>query len=433
MRKTLRRGSVLLVSLLCALAVPAASAEQQEGTGQIYLPEPPGPYRTGTTLVHLTDHGRADELAPVPQPRELMAQLWYPAVPSPRYPRAAYALPLEAEQMQRARPELPHGAFRGAVTNSLLDAPAIGRDHPVVLFSPGLCSARTDTTASSERLASLGFVVVALASTHEAAGVEFPGGRLVTTADPRYCEARRPGPGSEAVLARLQGVRVADVRFVLDELTRLRDGVDPDTDGKPVPHGLPGALDLHRIGIFGHSLGGSTAAQALADDPRLSAGVNLDGLVLGPVRRTGLAKPFLVLGSDYHNMPEDPAHPLWAPDPSWADFLPALTGWHHWLRYRGAGHYRFMDYGGSTGRWGLDETLRVRNPLVWEQVFGDIDGKDPRHSQQIVLRYTTAFFRKFLENRPEPILDHPSARYPEIEFRQTCRADGWDPACPLAP
>jgi pimeloyl-ACP methyl ester carboxylesterase len=41
--------------------------------------------------------------------------------------------------------------------------------------------------------------------------------------------------------------------------------------------GLRASLDLNRIGIFGHSLGGAIAANAMANDRRFDAGLNLDG------------------------------------------------------------------------------------------------------------------------------------------------------------
>ncbi|MCT2586307.1 alpha/beta hydrolase family protein [Actinophytocola gossypii] len=386
-------GVLLLLSMLVS-APGAAAAEDQ----RVHLPEPAGPLPTATTVLHLTDADRVDALDPDGGPRELMAQVWYPRLPVGDAPLAPYAPPKEAAALQAFYP-VPPGAFEGAPTNSALDAPAIPGDFPVVLFAHGLCAGRTDTTAVNEHLASLGYVVVALGATHESNQVEFPDGRLVGTADPAFCTAAQApdDPANAAILERLQRVRVADVRFTLDELAAL--------DGGDVPWGLPGALDLDRVGIYGHSFGGSTAAQALADDPRLDAGIDLDGLIAGPVRHTGLAKPFLVVGSDYHHTS--------VKDPSWDDFLPKLTGWNRWLRFVDAGHYRFVDLGGSTDRWNLKEAMP---PETWTSVFGDID---PQRSQQLLLDFTTAFFDRFLRDREAPILDGPSAAYPEVEFRAT--------------
>lgn len=351
------------------------------------MPEPTGPLPTGTTLTRLVDRERVDPLAPAGGPRELMAQFWYPAIPVGR--PAPYAQPQEAAAMERFY-ALPPGAFVGATTHSLLDAPALPGHRPVVVFSHGLCAYRTDGTAVAEQLASLGYVVVALGATHESDAVEFPDGRLVSTADPVYCTAAQDP--NNPLLATLQENRVADVSFVLDQLR------------KRLPHGLNRAVDPTRVGVFGHSFGGSTAAQAVASDPRVDAGIDLDGLIAGTVRQTGVTKPFLVMGSDYHDT---------VLDPSWADFLPKMSGWHRWLRVRTAGHYRFVDLGGSPGRWGLETTMP---PETWQLVFGDIDDQ---RSQRILVDYPTAFFQKFLRGIPSPLLDRPSPRYPEVEFRTT--------------
>ena len=46
--------------------------------------------------------------------------------------------------------------------------------------------------------------------------------------------------------------------------------------------------------MFGHSLGGATAAAAMLADPRIRAGVDMDGTILGKVAKQGVARPFLV-------------------------------------------------------------------------------------------------------------------------------------------
>ena len=195
--------------------------------------------------------------------------------------------------------------------------------------------------------------------------------------------------------------RVGDVRFVLDQLDRVNRGDNPDASGVALPKGLARSMDTARGGIFGHSFGGGTAAAVMHEDPRFVAGVDLDGLVVGPVRQAGLDRPFLVLGSSYHDT---------VMDESWADFLPRLTGWHRWLRVDDAGHYRFIDVGGSVRKWGLD-FLQTLDPDTWRTVFGDIDD---RLSQRILVDLTTAFFARFLLGVPSPLLLCPTAFYPLV-------------------
>ncbi|HEU0101729.1 MAG TPA: hypothetical protein VFR07_05355 [Mycobacteriales bacterium] len=389
----------------------APAAAQPERTA-LWLPRPTGPFLTGTTLLHLRDRDRVDPLDPEQRRRELRVQVFYPAASTGGRPLAPYAPPGEVAALQAFYP-VPKGAFT-VQTHSRLQAPVRAGTHKVVFFHHGLCASRTDTTAVNEQLASQGFVVVALASTHESPAVEFPGGRVEKTTDPEYCLAGGDpySAKSQRVLKDLLAVRVADTRYVLDQLIRLDRGANPDVAGAPLPPGIAGTLDTEQVGIYGHSFGGATAAAVMREDRRFVAGVNLDGLLVGPVERSGLDKPFLVMGSSYHSQ---------ASDPSWASFLPRLSGWHRWFRVQGAGHYRFIDLGGSVRRWGLDETLKQQDPETWRLVFGDIgDGV----SSAIVRTTTAAFFDRFLRGRAQPLLSSPHAYFPQLQDR----TDRIDPA-----
>ena len=62
-------------------------------------------------------------------------------------------------------------------------------------------------------------------------------------------------------------VLVADVRFVLDQLQKMNSH----------DHFWHSHLDLSKVGIVGHSMGGTTAALATQEESRILAGVNLDG------------------------------------------------------------------------------------------------------------------------------------------------------------
>ncbi|MET0458991.1 MAG: lipase [Ilumatobacteraceae bacterium] len=380
---------------------PAAPTTIAAGPTAMLLPAPTGDLDTGTVILHLRDEARPDPLGTSGAPRELMAQLWYPAEATDE-PRAPYAPPGEAAALQAFYP-VPAGAFT-ATTNSALGAPAVEGDHPVVFFYHGLCASRTDSTIVAEQLASDGYVVVALASTGESLGVQFPDGTVVSTTDPASCTvgADPYSPEGKAVVERLLGVRVDDVAFTLAELERLADGENPDADGAELPDGLADTMDLSTLGIYGHSFGGSTAAAVMAADDRFAAGVDLDGLLAGPVATAGLDRPFLLVGSSYHDATFDP---------SWATFIPALTGWHRWITVQHAGHYRFIDLGGSVRHWGLDTSLKPADPVTWEQIFGDVDDAA---SVAINRDLVGGFFDQFLNDEPAAIFDDPAAAHPEL-------------------
>lgn len=50
--------------------------------------------------------------------------------------------------------------------------------------------------------------------------------------------------------------------------------------------------------MFGHSFGGATTAAAMHADPRIKAGINLDGSLYGPVTTVGLDQPYLLITAE---------------------------------------------------------------------------------------------------------------------------------------
>jgi hypothetical protein len=153
-------------------------------------------------------------------------------------------------------------------------------------------------------LASRGYVVVTIDATYEASEVEFPGGRIVTSVLSAELARAQKNHTIGALLRKVLTVRVADTRFVAGHVAALAAGHDPGA-GRPPP-GLAAAIDPHRIGMFGVSAGGFTAAQAMAEDPRIKAGIDLGGATdtplvkgsqhLAPVFDHGLRQPFLLTG-----------------------------------------------------------------------------------------------------------------------------------------
>ncbi len=200
------------------------------------------------------------------------------------------------------------------------------RRRPVVLYSPGLGTTRSWGTVLIEELASRGCIVVSIDHTYEAFGVDFGGS---------VARGRPAGSDTPGGLGRPMKVRAEDTRFVLDWLGR-------SDAARALPAGLNTALDLGRIGMFRHSAGGITAAQALASDRRVRAAVDLDGLNVVSTRRSwplmdrtlrhGVSRPLLLVSSAA--TAERPlAKPLTQRSPS-------VSRRH----FPGTGHYSFTDF-----------------------------------------------------------------------------------------
>ena len=358
------------------------------------LPEPTGPCPAGTTSLWLTDTARPDPWAAGAVARELMVSLWYPAA-TPEGRPAPYMTAAESELQLASRgiTGIPPDALSTVETNAVSNATPAGqqRSLPLVLLSPGFTSPRSTLTALAEDLASHGYVVAGIDHTSESHATAFPDGR-VTTCLAR--EARRRGSGSQEKVA---AGRAADVSFVLGELTAAHPAWP-----------AAGLIDPSRIAMAGHSAGGAAAIAAMLADPRIRAGIDMDGATVAPIPDHGLSRPFLFLGKQSNYTPGSGGAATTPRDwkllkgavSTWERDWKLLTGWKRWLVVAGAVHASFTDFG-----------------LLADQAGIDIGaGLSGARSLDITRAYVRAFFDQHLLGRPQALLDQPSPRYPEVTF-----------------
>lgn len=327
-----------------------------------------------------------------------MVSVYYPARDAGRYPPAPYMLPGAAAHFDGTDIDdylglgIPTGRVDWAAvgTHAHVGAP-VDKQHgplPVIVYSPGLGEPRTWGTTLVTDLASRGYVVVTIDNTYESPEVQFPDGsvRLATfPTDPTVVTA---------YLRKALSVRVADTSFVLDQLATTDAGR------------FAGALDLTHVGMIGHSLGGSAAAEAMSADPRIAAGIDMDGNLNYPdgtlldSARTGLNRPFLLLGKDGTT----------DTGPGWQAFLADTHGWARQLTLAGSEHATFTDA----------EALipRLAGPLDMPPatVTADIGTIPPAEAIRYQDAYVTAFFDRWLRGRNNHLLDGPSPRYPRMRF-----------------
>ena len=343
----------VLVLVAASSAAPAAGA---------HVPAPTGRFHVGTRAMALTDRARR-EPQQAKQPRSLVIQLWYPTAATGR--PAAYMPPAVVQFVAKSNGVAP-AFLQGVKLDATADAVPLKRagGWPVVLFSPGFGVERELYTGLVEDLASHGYVVVAIDHPHDAGIVQFPDGHVVI-------------PASQMDIQDALTVRVADTRFVLTELARLaRSGA------------FAGRLDLGRIGMFGHSLGGAAAAATMLIDQRLRAGADLDGLLFGQVRTSGLSRPFLLMN----------AEPGFAAEPNRADFWKKLHGPHYAVDVKQAQHFAFSDL------VFLVPVLMRTNPTAGaaaRQAVGNVNGLATLAAERA---YISAFFDRSLLGKPQPLL-----------------------------
>jgi predicted dienelactone hydrolase len=356
---TLVRMKKLLTAAVAAILVtglaPAAAA------AGLRLPGPGGPLPVGTSELHLVDDGRTDPWTGAP--RELMVSLSYPAVPGGRTTRQ---FPDGVAEFYDRQAAVPAGTFGATTTHSRAGAAPLPGRRPVVLYSPGGNQSRFLGTTAVEDLVSRGYAVVSVDHT-PVSPVRFPD-RL---------ELPKSGLDPAEVLRE----RVRDIGFVLDELAA---------------HPL---LDLSRVGMVGHSMGGFTTAETMLTDPRVDAGINLDGSMdprYGQAASRGVDRPFLLMGGGLSSgRPHDHAH-----SDDWGAFWSASTGWRRDVHLPDAEHMSFTDA----------QTLL---PQLAGDFSGLIGTVDPKRSLAAQRMYVAAFFDLHLRGRPTGIFDrsaHPDVR-----------------------
>jgi predicted dienelactone hydrolase len=344
------------------IAANTARAAASPAEISLRVPAPTGPFKVGTRSIALTDPARREPQAPG-QPRSLVIQAWYPAAATGR--RSPYMPPAVARSIASSA-ELSPALLEGVALDATADAQPLRRrgGWPVVLFSPGFGVEHELYSGLVEDLASHGYVVVAIAHPHDASIVQFPDGHVVV-------------PRSQMDIAEALAVRVADSRFVLTQLGRL---------GRSGP--FAGTLDLGRVGMFGHSLGGAAAASTMLVDPRIRAGADLDGLLFGRVRTSGLSRPFMLMN----------AEPGFAGDPNRAGFWDSLRGPRYAVDVRGARHFAFSDLVFFAPE--LTRLNRTAARAAGLQV-GTVDGSATLAAERA---YLLAFFDQSLRGKHEPLL-----------------------------
>ena len=392
---------ILTVSGVLAIAALLMSL-WLEHRSSVTLPAPTGPFAVGRAIYDWTDDAALDTLAPLPgAKRELLVWIWYPsagqsAVTDDYLPAAIRTA------VARDRPALISFLTRKLSKvhgHSLRDSDVSPqeRSYPVVIMRAGASAEVWNYSTLAEDLASHGYVVVAFDAPYRTNVVAFPDGRVITRTpenNPELC-LERTGQERMRCAERILTAWTGDIAFVLDRMQRLNAAAS----GK-----FAGRLDMSRIGIFGHSFGGATAAKFCHEDARCTAGIDIDGAPLGSVIQTGIDRPFMFLMSDHSHESDPEAVQIMANIHSIYDRLPADG--RSFIAIRGANHFLFSDDGALLKSHLVMRTLRV---------FGVL-GIDGRRQLAVAAYCIYNFFDAYLKGAGASQMTISSSIYPEITF-----------------
>ena len=373
-------AAVVAVGVACILIFLAWSRR-----GDTTLPAPTGPFHVGRVERYWRNPSATPQpLTPERPSAELVVWIWYPATNDPA-PSLDY-LPAPWLAVMQRDSRFPFSLLRhdlARVHAQSVRAPLspTRARYPVVILRGGLGAKMLDYTTLAEDLASHGYVVVAFDAPYRTGVVVFPDGRVVRRPNELNPETL-PDSARRTLADRLLMGWVADTRFALDELARL--------DARDTTGMFTGRLDLAAIGVAGHSLGGATALQVCHDDLRCKAGIDIDGLPLGNVVQTGLARPFMFLLSDHGaDTATAEGRRVMGDIRAIYDKLPPND--RYWVAIRGAGHFNFSD-----------QALLLEPHLFrWAGGLGPIG---ERRALEITTEYVHRFFDLYLQAAPRPLL-----------------------------
>jgi len=382
-------GSYLTIILLAAstalpvlLPVPA-------------IPRTSGPFHVGTRRIELLDGSRRELYSGRNEPRRFIVQLWYPADPGPTSRAAPWmqdagvVAPAIAQYLHLPAYFLDHLTL--VKTPAYLDADIAASESgfPVILFSHGWNGFAAQNTVQAIELASHGYVVAAVNHTYGAITTVFDDGTVAPN-NPAALPAGAVDEEYELAARTLVDQWAGDMLFTLQSLASSGAGLESS---------FLKALDLHRVGVFGHSTGGGAAIEFCGREALCRAVVGLDPFmrpVSAVVLEKGLSQPALFMFSA-----------VWADDadsPNNRLFFPFYEKAKQPLgvaAIAGTRHYDFSD-------------LPMLSPIAPQLgLKGTIPGKQ---MVQIMNRYLLAFFDQTLRGRPAELLNTLAAEFPEVRI-----------------
>ena len=279
------------------------------------FPEPTGKYTVGDRTFYWTDQNR-----PSPNPnaeaRRLAVSLWYPSLqeidnPKPHYDDG-YA---QAWALSKGLPDFLFSHLSNVKTNTEGELSfAKGEHFPVIILSHGMLWNAEMYTGIIEELVSHGYVVAGIDYTYETPLTIFEGERIYWDQSMVDKKNRFNFDSLQKLMSQYQEVQnesiqlellksmndivpykesfdrwSADISFVIDRLT------EENTNSSSL---IFKKLNMNKLGLLGHSWGGSASVQNASYDGRAKAVANMDGAQWGIAIDTTLHIPLLALFAD---------------------------------------------------------------------------------------------------------------------------------------
>ena len=359
------------------------------------IPAPNGPYRVGTRIYELSDPSRQEIYSGKDEPRRFQIQVWYPSEPTTADERAPWMANAEIFAPAIARYIHMPSFFLDHL--KLVRMPAYKESrlapteegYPVILFSHGWNGFNAQNTGQAIQLASHGYMVVGIQHTYGAVITVFNDGTVARN-NPSALPSGAPDDEYEAAAHKLVEQWAGDLAYALTYMEKQRnDTASPFFE----------ALDLTRIGVYGHSTGGGAAIQFCGTDPRCKALLGMDPFmrpVSLAVLENGVIQPAFFMFSQ-----------RWADDVDSRNntlfhrFLPNVPKVVGVISINGTAHYDFSDLPLLSP---LAPRLGLKGPINGKRVTG------------IINDYLVAFFDGTLKSVPMDLFEEQNQKYNEVRF-----------------
>ena len=354
------------------------------------LPKTTGKFSVGTTNI-LLETNREEIITSTPNDkRRLMIKVWYPTNDSEgnqdlyidKGGRFGFA----------KKYGLPFSTFNyldKVGTDVWKNAKISEGPFPVLIFSHGYHSKANCYYALLSEIVSHGYIIFGINHTYESTGTTFPNGEIKFF-DFEYSTRILENTWNiiEPSIDAFQTTQTFEERhpiikkslknyFVKDIIEYWADDIENVSEKLQVWNKkgfFKNKLNLHQVGIFGHSRGGAAAGEVLLHENDIKAGINLDGVQWGQMVDTCFHKPFLLLSSDW---PE--SHPNYNKhayvNKSKSDFYEGII--------KKSGHSNFMD-------------IPFMIPVNAINEAGTIN---PHVAIDITTEVVVSFFNKYLKNQ----------------------------------
>jgi len=264
---------------------------------------------------------------------------------------------------------------------------------PVLLYAPWNGGVKDDNASTAAELASHGYVVMAID--------DIDRDPRSPTATDDWQPLTYDFPSAEAFKTTL---RIGDRKVrrqaekALTALDRLKACANADWRAR---------IQFDRIGFFGFSFGGATAAEAGTFDPRVVAVANLDGDLFGSAAFGALDKPYLIILSGNAVFPAP--RQLQSPNPN-TRFEAVLDARDLREEVRLAnrpGGYGFRVLESFHENFS-DQIFKHRFSMAWLLT-------NPYRVKSIRDAYLLAFFDTYVRNMPSPLLTQSPSPFREVE------------------